>query len=567
MQGKKWVYLDKEHDRNQIKSTAERLNLSPFIVTLLYNRGITSDKEITSFLTKSLRDVHSPLLLPDIEKATERIYSAVEKSEKICIYGDYDVDGITSTVLLYKYLLSHGADVSYYIPDRISEGYGINIKAINKISKTGCKLLITVDCGITAVGETELAKAQGMDVIITDHHTCKEKLPDAVAVINPKRPDNEYPFSQLAGVGVIFKTVLALSMKFGEDTKEVFNKYAPLAAIGTIADVVTLTDENRIIADRGIRLASEKASAGIRALMKIAGVKELSSSSVAFGLAPRINAAGRMGNANLAAELLMSESISTAEDIAQELNTENQRRRACESDILKEAETYILQHPDLSQKPVLVISGELWHQGVVGIVASRLCEKYGKPVVLISYDGDTGHGSCRSVEGLNIFDALTYCDELLEKYGGHAMAAGLSLNMNEINRFTDKINEYASKHITEDMQTSCVNIDCILPPAALTEGNIRALSGLEPFGEGNNTPVFAIEKAQVASCMTMGEGGVHLRLQLIKDGYTLSCVAFRMGELIKKLTNGAYVDIAFTPEINCYNNRRSVQLRICDIKY
>ena len=217
MQGKKWVYLDKEHDRNQIKSTAERLNLSPFIVTLLYNRGITSDKEITSFLTKSLRDVHSPLLLPDIEKATERIYSAVEKSEKICIYGDYDVDGITSTVLLYKYLLSHGADVSDYIPDRISEGYGINIKAINKISKTGCKLLITVDCGITAVGETELAKAQGMDVIITDHHTCKEKLPDAVAVINPKRPDNEYPFSQLAGVGVIFKTVLALSMKFGED--------------------------------------------------------------------------------------------------------------------------------------------------------------------------------------------------------------------------------------------------------------------------------------------------------------------------------------------------------------
>lgn len=567
MQGKRWVFLNKEHDRNVVLATAERLSVSPVIITLLYNRGITSDKEITTFLSKSMQTVHNPLLLPDMEKAADRIIRAIENNEKICIYGDYDVDGITSTVLLYKYLLAHGADVSYYIPDRISEGYGINIKAINKISKTGCKLIITVDCGITAVGETELAKAQGMDVIITDHHTCKDKIPNATAVINPKREDSKYPFSDLAGVGVAFKTVLALAIKLGEDTKATFTKYAPYAAIGTVADVVSLTDENRVITHRGILSAKENPSPGLAALMEISGINELSTGSVAYAIAPRINAAGRMGNANLAAELLICESKGAAAEIATELNTENQRRRVCEKNIMDEAEAMITANPSLLSKPILVIGGEMWHQGVVGIVASRLSEKYCKPAILVSFEDGMGHGSCRSVDGFNIFSALSHCDELLEKFGGHAMAAGLSIDEKKFSEFSDKINAYGAKNMPEDALTPTLNIDCTISAAELTERNINILSSLEPFGEGNNTPVFAIMGATVASAMQMGEGGAHLRLQLTKDGYNLSCVAFRMGGLYPHLTPGKSVNIAFTPEINTFGGRTSVQLRLADINF
>ena len=565
MQGKRWVFRNIEHNRNEIMAAAERLSVSPVIITLLFNRGITSDKEITAFLSKSMQDVHNPMLLPDMEAAVNRIAAALSNNERICIYGDYDVDGITSTVLLYKYLLSHGADVSYYIPDRITEGYGVNIKAVNKISKTGCKLLITVDCGITAVGETELAKAQGMDVIITDHHTCKEKIPNATAVINPKREDSEYPFSELAGVGVVFKTVLALSMKLGENTKEAFYKYSPYAAIGTVADVVSLTDENRVIVHRGIISAKENPTPGIAALMNAAGATELNTGTVAYAVSPRINAAGRMGNANLAAELLICESKSTAAEIAEALNTENQRRRVQEKNILDEAEAVIAANPKLLSKPVLVIGGQMWHQGVVGIVASRLCEKYYKPVVLISFEDGKGHGSCRSIEGFNIFDALDYCDDLLEKFGGHAMAAGLTLNESEFDKFSEKINRYAADNMPSDGLTPVLDIDCTIGASAMTEHNINVISSLEPFGEGNSTPVFAITNATVAAAMQMGDGGAHLRLQLAKDGHNLSCVGFRMGHLCAALTPGKAVDIAFTPEINTYNGRRSVQLRLADV--
>lgn len=566
MQQKNWIFLNKDYDKNEILSAAKRLNISPVIVTLLYNRGITSDSEIQSFLSKSMQAVHNPFLLPDMDKATDRILLALEEKQKICIYGDYDVDGITATVLLYKYLLSYGADVSYYIPDREEEGYGINIKAINKISKTGCKLLITVDCGITATGETELAKAQGMDVIITDHHTCMEKLPAATAVINPKRKDSEYPFPDLAGVGVAFKTVLALSVRLGESTKDVFYKYAPYAAIGTVADVVSLTSENRVIVDRGIKTIKTRPAPGISALLEIAGVKELSAGSIAFSIAPRINAAGRMGSAKTAVELLLSENPNTAKEIAAELDTENQRRRAAEKDIFEEAQKFLDDNPSILSKPVLVIAGECWHKGVVGIVASRLSEKYYKPTILISYEDGTGHGSCRSIEGFNITEALAFSSDLLDKYGGHAMAAGLTVKTENIEHLADKINKFAKEKLSKEILTPKLPIDLRITAASLTEENIRIISGLEPFGEGNHMPVFAICGAEIASCMPMGEEGAHLRLQLKKDGVKLSCVAFRMGELYNSLPAGKIVDIAFTPEINNFGGRQSIQLRIEDIK-
>ncbi len=566
MQQKNWIFLNKDYEKKDILAAGERLGISPVIVTLLYNRGITSDSGIQSFLSKSMQAVHNPFLLPDMDKAADRIMHALEEKQKICIYGDYDVDGITATVLLYKYLLSHGADVSYYIPDREEEGYGINIKAVNKISKTGCKLLITVDCGITATGETELAKAQGMDVIITDHHTCMEKIPAATAVINPKRADSEYPFKDLAGVGVAFKTVLALSVRLGESTKDIFYKYAPYAAIGTVADVVSLTDENRVIVDRGIKTIKSRPTPGISALLEIAGIKDLNAGSIAFGIAPRINAAGRMGSAKTAVELLMCETPSMAKEIATALDTENQRRRACEKDIYEDAEKLIQENPSILSKPVLVIAGESWHKGVIGIVASRLMEKYYKPTVLISYEDGTGHGSCRSVEGFNITEALSFSSDLLEKYGGHAMAAGLTVKTDNIAHLRDKINKFAKEKLTKEILTPRLRVDLKITPSSLTEENIRTIGNLEPFGEGNSMPVFAICGATVASCMPMGEEGAHLRLQLKKDGCKLSCVAFRMGELYNSLPAGKTVDIAFTPEINNFGGRQSIQLRIEDIK-
>lgn len=566
MQQKNWIFLNKDYEKKDILAAGQRLGVSPVIVTLLYNRGITSDAEIQSFLSKSMQAVHNPFELPDMDKAADRILQALSEKQKICVYGDYDVDGITATVLLYKYLLSHGADVSYYIPDREEEGYGINIKAVNKISKTGCKLLITVDCGITATGETELAKAQGMDVIITDHHTCMKKIPAATAVINPKRADSEYPFKDLAGVGVAFKTVLALSVRLGESTKEVFYKYAPYAAIGTVADVVSLTDENRVIVDRGIKSIKSRPTPGISALLDVAGIKDLNAGSIAFGIAPRINAAGRMGSAKTAVELLMCETPAMAREIAQALDTENQRRRACEKDIFDEVEKIIQENPSVLSKPVLVIAGESWHKGVIGIVASRLTERFYKPTVLISYDGGTGHGSCRSIEGFNITEALSFSSDLLEKYGGHAMAAGLTVKTNNIEHFKDKINKFAKEKLTKEILTPRLSVDLKITPSSLTEENIRTIGNLEPFGEGNTMPVFAICGATVASCMPMGEDGAHLRLQLKKDGVKLSCVAFRMGELYKSLPAGKTVDIAFTPEINNFGGRQSIQLRIEDIK-
>ncbi|MBP3361665.1 MAG: single-stranded-DNA-specific exonuclease RecJ [Clostridia bacterium] len=566
MRERRWIYRNREHNREEVMEMSRRLSLSPVILTVLLNRGISGDEQIKAFLSKSMQIVHNPMELPDMDKAAERIYEAVENKEKICIYGDYDVDGITSTAILYQYLMCHGADVDYYIPGRITEGYGVNIKAVNKISKTGCRLLITVDCGITSVGETELAKAQGMDVIITDHHTCKAKIPAAVAVVNPKRSDSAYPFHELAGAGVAFKTVLALSLKFGENTKEVFYKYAAFAAIGTVADVVSLTDENRTIVDRGILALSKTEHAGLCALMEAAGIKEITAGGIAFGLAPRLNAAGRLDKAEAAVELLLCSDKNRAGEIASMLNTANDRRRLFEQRIYEEAVEMCESDPDFDSKRIIVLAGEGWHHGVIGIVASRLLDRFYRPVILISYEDNKGKGSGRSIEGFNLFDGLTYCSELLEKYGGHSMAAGITIDMDNFEGFADKINKYAAEQITDEMLIPSVKIDCKISPAALTAANIKALDILEPSGAGNETPVFCISGVQILSVMQMGETKNHLRLQVSKNGSTMTCVAFKMGELYESLPVGALADIAFTPQINVYNGRENLQLRLCDIK-
>lgn len=566
MREKRWIYRNREQNRDEVMEMSRRLSLSPVILTVLLNRGISGEDEIKAFLSKSMQIVHNPLELPDMDKAAQRIYDAAVNKEKICIYGDYDVDGITSTAILYQYLLCHGADVDYYIPDRMTEGYGVNIKAVNKISKTGCRLIITVDCGITSVGETELAKAQGMDVVITDHHTCKEKIPAATAVVNPKRPDSEYPFRELSGAGIAFKTVLALSLKFGENTREVFYKYAPFAAIGTVADVVSLTDENRTIVDRGIIALSKTEHPGLRALMEAAGIKEITAGGIAFGLSPRLNAAGRLDKAQTAVELLLCADKNRSAEIASMLNTANDRRRAFEQKIYEEAVMMCESDPDFDSKRVIVLAGEGWHHGVIGIVASRLLDRFYRPVILISYEDNVGKGSGRSIEGFNLFDGLTYCSDLLEKFGGHAMAAGITINMDNFEGFSEKINKYAAERITEEMLIPSVKIDCKISLAALTAANIKALDILEPSGAGNETPVFSASGVRIMAVMQMGETKNHLKLQVGKNGSTVTCVAFKMGELYDSLPVGALADIAFTPQINVYNGRESIQLRLHDIK-
>lgn len=562
----KWEFKNAQLEPDVINEFSKQFNIGYVFSTILLNRGINTEDELKTYISKSLEFVHNPMLLPDIDAACERIISAISKKEKIVIFGDYDVDGITSVSLLYSFLKDNGADVDFYIPDRATEGYGLNIKAINKISKLGTKLLITVDCGITAVGEVELAKAQKMDIIITDHHTCKEKIPNALAVINPKRADSSYPFTQLAGVGVIFKTVLAIAKKMGQNTKDIFLKYVPLAAIGTVADVVDLQSENRIIVDRGIKFLKNSGMCGINALLEVAGNKPIDSTFIAFSIAPRINAAGRMESAKTACELLLSENMETALGLAQKLDKINQRRQLCEKEIYEEALEMISGDSGFENKRIIVLAKKDWHHGVIGIVASKITEQFYKPCILLSYDENgKAKGSGRSVEGINLFDALSSTENLLTQFGGHALAAGLSLNMSEFDEFCKKINEYILKTYP-DQPEKTLSIDCSVPPSFLTLENAKQLKVFEPYGMANEKPVFAMHNVKVMGAFAIGQEQKHLSLTIESGGKNFKAVGFFFGHLAPYLTPNIEIDLAFNLEINLWQGEESVQLIIKDIK-
>ena len=562
-----WYFKNSNLEPDAIYKFSKEFKIGYVFATVLLNRGIKTEEDLKKYISKSLEFVHNPNLLPDIEKAVERIIKAINEKEKIVIYGDYDADGVTSVSLLYSFLKENGADVEFYIPDRIIEGYGLNIKAINKISKLGTKLLITVDCGITSVGEVELAKAQKMDVIITDHHTCKEKIPDALAVINPKRADSEYPFSQLAGVGVIFKTVLALAKALEKNTKECFEKYAPLAAIGTIADVVDLQDENRIIVDKGLKNL-KNSSFGINALATIAGIenKPADSTFLSFSIAPRINASGRMEKADTAVNLLLSDNSQKALELAQVLDKTNQRRQLTEKEIYEEALEIISNDTDFSNKKIIVLAQKDWHHGVIGIVASKITEQFYKPCILLSYD-DNGKakGSGRSVEGINLFDALTATEDLLTQFGGHALAAGLSLNMSEFEEFSKQINQYIAKTYPEELKKT-LKIDCSVPPSFITLENAKQLAFFEPYGMANEKPVFSMHNVKVVSASAIGQEQKHLTLTIETGGKTIRAVGFFYGHLVPYLTPNLEIDIAFNLDINSWQGNQSAQLTLKDIR-
>lgn len=565
---KKWEYKYKNIKREDIDSLSQKFNIPKVISTIILNRKIPLS-DIEGYLSKSKKNIINPFDLLDMDKAVERVISAIDKKDKIVIYGDYDVDGITSTALLYDFLKSQGASVSYYIPDRKDEGYGINIMAVNRLTKAGTNLLITVDCGITAIGEVEFAKLQGMDVIITDHHTCKDRIPTAaVAVINPKREDEEYPFDALAGVGVAFKLMLAISMKLGLNTSEYFNRYVDLATVGTIADVVSLTGENRIIVSHGLLRLQNPSRPGLRALFEISGAlsKPVTATTIGFAIAPRLNAAGRISTATTSVELLLEETYEKALSAATELNEENKRRQDMEKEILQDALNMIQGDVNFEKKKVIVLAKENWHQGVIGIVASRLCDMFYKPCILISHQNGIGKGSGRSIPTMNLFDALTHCDDLLTEFGGHSVASGLSINMSQFDNFCEKINKYAHSTLSDNDMIPTVKIDCPISSKSISLQSARLITKLEPFGIGNEKPTFSLADVHILSASTIGNENQHLRMRIEKDSISANCIGFGMGSYLEYIKQGAKADIAFTLEINTYMNNESVQLVIKDIK-
>lgn len=541
---------------DKVQKLSESLGISSLAARVLCSRGICDEVAARAFLDTKSAAFHDPLLLRDMDLALERIEMALEDGEKIAVYGDYDVDGITATYILSDYLQSLGADCVYYIPERDGEGYGVNVEAVEKLRNEGVSLIVTVDTGITAVAEVEAAREMGVDFIITDHHECQSMLPDACAVINPHRPDCDYPEKNLAGVGVAFKLICALEEGIAE-------QYLPFVCIGTIADVMPLIGENRVIAAQGLSRIENSRNPGLGALVRLAGAegKVINADTIGFQLAPRINAAGRMSSASRVVELFTVGDYQTAESLAEELCSLNVQRREIEADIFKEASEKVDREFDLNRDYALVIQGRGWHHGVLGIVASRICEKYQRPAVLISVDEGEGKGSGRSVKGVNLFRALSSCGEYLQKFGGHEQAAGLSIAEENIDAFRKALN----REIEEEMKIyqPSMHIDFEAQPGELTIEEVRSLRVLEPYGTGNPRPVIKLSNMRACDITPIG-AGKHLRMTFERQGKFQS-VFFGKTERDIGFENGAVVDVVFVPEINDFRGE-NVQLMLRDAR-
>ena len=562
MKYRKW-HIAPEHPEAQQRLQAAGY---PYLVSaVLAARGVETAEQAAAFLEREDRLTLSPFLMADMDKAVERIRRALDSGERMAVFGDYDVDGITATCNLVDYLQRRGADVLHYIPRRIEDGYGLSCDAIRSLYDQGVRLLVTVDCGITGVEEVDFANSLGMDVVITDHHECRETLPRAVAVVDPHRPDCGYPFKHLAGCGVALKLVLALGGPDREDA--LFARYCTLAAIGTVADVMQMSGENRTIVSRGLAAIEHSDFIGLHALLKEAGLagREITSVQIGFVLAPRINAAGRMGAADKAAELLLCTDPAEAERMARDLCALNRERQNVEQTIYSQAEEMIARLPD-RDRSALVLESSRWHQGVVGIVASRLSEKYSRPSFMIHLNGATGKGSCRSWGGFNLFAALESCKDLLLGFGGHELAAGFTIEEGNIPAFRERMNDYARSFRGGEAPVSVLDVDvAITHPSAVTLEELEALSALEPYGSGNARPVFCLLGATLLRTQNVGQNR-HLKLRLGKgsaqfDGIFFSTVAEDCG-----CRAGDRVDAAFYLQINEFRGSRTVQLQMVDLR-
>lgn len=556
---KKWEYYGK--DEEKVEQIQKEFGLSRLLSTILVNKGLEDRQEIELFLNPTRKDFHDPYLMPDMEIAVKRIIQAIENQEKVIIYGDYDVDGITSITVLKKFLSDRGLEVDSYIPNRLDEGYGLNKVAIDKIVSEGYNLMITVDCGISGIEEIDYANSLGLETIVTDHHEPAEVLPKALAVVDAKRKDNKYPNNQLAGVGVVFKLTQAISQVYNLEEKE-YLKYLDIVCVGTISDIVPLVDENRVIAKLGLKLVEVTKNVGLKALLTSIGYKKIDSSAISFGVAPRINACGRMGHEQEALKLFLTDNIVEATAITKKLNEYNKQRQDIEKRIFDEVLLKI--ENEEKDKPCIVLADENWHHGVIGIVSSKVTEMYYKPSILICFEDGEGKGSGRSIPGFDLHDALSKCDKHIDRFGGHSMAIGISVSKENYNSFKNEFEEFVSNTNINEL-IPVIRVDEEVTAKDIGVNIVKELSMLEPFGEANKMPIFMYKNLKINSIRALSDGK-HLKLSLRDEGTFIDAIGFNMGYLVDEFLLGDKVDVLGNLEINSFNGRESVQINLKDIR-
>ena len=558
----KWIV--KEINNEKVELLKAKFNLSNLVAKILSNRNILGremqEDDIKKFLNPTRDDFYDPFLLPDMEQAVERIEQAINNNEKILIYGDYDADGITSTTILIKFFKEIGVEVDKYIPNRLEEGYGINNKALEEIKNRGIDLIITVDTGITANDQVKYANELGLDVIITDHHEPSDEIPKAVAVIDAKRKNNKYPFNQLAGCGIAFKLTQAISIKRKLEPSK-YLKNLDIVSIGTISDLVPLVDENRVIVKLGLMLVKQTKNIGLRKLLLKSQLKELDSTSISFGITPRINAAGRLGNQNDALNLFITEDAKEAERLSEILNSYNIERQKIGNKIYEEA---ISQLKD-KEKNCIILGKEDWHHGVIGIVSSKITEKFNKPSILLCFENNIAKGSGRSVPGFDLYKAISSTKEYLLGFGGHTMACGLSLTVENFEKFKKEITKYIDENLDISKLEKEIYIDEILTIDDLDIEKIKELKSLEPFGEENPEPIIMYKNVEINGIRTLSENK-HLKLSLKKNDKIIDAIGFNLGELAEKYKIGDTIDIVGNIEINSFNVKDLIQIRLIDIR-
>ena len=556
---KKWQIYQVENQK--VEELQKKHNINKLLATILANRGIIEENQIEKFLKPKRSDFYNPYEMPDMEIAVKRIVEAIEKKEKTIIYGDYDVDGITSVTVLKSFLEERGLEVAEYIPNRLEEGYGLNQNAVEEISKQGYKLMITVDCGISAIEEIKYANQLGIETIITDHHEPGNELPQAIAVVDAKRKDNKYPFRNLAGVGVVFKLIQAIGMKLELEEKE-YLKYLDIVCIGTISDIVPLVDENRVIVKLGLKLVEQTRNLGLKAILQASGYNKIDSSTISFGVAPRINACGRMGHQEEALKLFLSKEINEVNELTQKLNEYNRLRQETERNIYTDAVEQIEKN-GLAKNDTIVVMGKNWHHGVIGIVSSKITELYFKPSILLCEEDECGKGSGRSIPGFDLYEALSQCDDQIDRFGGHSMAVGISVKKDKFEEFKQKLEQIArEKHIEEIVPI--LKIDAQISLDEISKDMVDSLKELEPFGEENKTPLFVFKNLKIDSIRALSEGK-HLKLTLKDNKNIVNAIGFNLGELSNEYKIGDKVDVVGNLEINSFNGVDNIQINIKDI--
>ncbi len=546
---------------------SRELGVRPLVARLLVNRGLRETSEAAAFLEASLsKHLRSPMLFREMPAASARLLAAVRSREKICIYGDYDVDGVTGSTALLLFLRELGVEPDIYIPNRMREGYGLRAEALRELATRGAKLIVTVDCGAAAHEEVALAASLGLEVIVCDHHQAPRIRPPALAVLNPAVPDSGFPFAGLCAAGVVFYLLMGTRMLLRESGATVpdLRRYLDLVALGTVADLVPLLEENRVLVKHGLRELGKTDRPGIRSLLRVAGVDDVSVGALAFRLGPRINAGGRLADAMRAVELLSSRDLKETRRLAELLDAQNRERRAVEEAIFVEAERMIQSFPDRDRRRSYVLSSEGWHAGVVGIVASRLVERYVRPVVLLAVEGETSRGSGRGIAGVSLVEVLHRCADLLERYGGHRMAAGLTVKTSAFSAFAARFEEAISGMTREEDFQPSITVDSVLDLEQVSLDLLDDLKPLEPHGPGNPQPLFLANAARVVSSRIVGKGHLKLTLASPGSGRILDAIGFRMADLQPE--TGATVDVLFSPEINRWEGREKIQLSLRSIR-